>query len=162
MAIMFVLDGDVDDLCIPAPGPPRSADRLWEQTCFEAFVGVMNSPTYYEFNFAPSGQWAAYAFQAYRKGQGIELEPSLSWRRTAERLELDAVIQLDRLPGILRGQPLRCGLSTVIEDRHGERSYWALRHPPGRPDFHHPDAFALELAPAAADFGHDSAPEGRQ
>jgi hypothetical protein len=32
-----------------------------------------------------------------------------------------------------------------VEDRSGSLSYWALRHAAGKPDFHHPDAFALEL-----------------
>ena len=36
-------------------------------------------------------------------------------------------------------------VSAVIEDDSGALSYWALRHPPGKPDFHHPDAFAMEL-----------------
>jgi hypothetical protein len=33
----------------------------------------------------------------------------------------------------------------VIEDADGSLSYWALAHPPGRPDFHHTEAFALDL-----------------
>jgi hypothetical protein len=33
----------------------------------------------------------------------------------------------------------------VIEDMTGEFSYWALAHPPGKPDFHHSDCFAHEL-----------------
>jgi hypothetical protein len=37
----------------------------------------------------------------------------------------------------------------VIEERNGRKSYWALAHPPGEPDFHHPACFALELPPAA-------------
>jgi hypothetical protein len=37
------------------------------------------------------------------------------------------------------------GLSAVIEDESGALSYWALRHVPGKPDFHHPQAFAMEL-----------------
>jgi hypothetical protein len=24
-------------------------------------------------------------------------------------------------------------------------SYWSLEHPPGKPDFHHPDGFTMEL-----------------
>jgi hypothetical protein len=40
---------------------------------------------------------------------------------------------------------LRLGLSAVIEDDNGSLSYWALKHPSGKPDFHHPDAFALEI-----------------
>jgi hypothetical protein len=42
--------------------------------------------------------------------------------------------------------PLRLGLSAVIEENDGTISYWALKHLPGKPDFHHPDSFALELA----------------
>ena len=42
----------------------------------------------------------------------------------------------------------RLGLSAVIEDTSGGKSYWALAHPPGKPDFHHADCFALELPPA--------------
>jgi len=40
------------------------------------------------------------------------------------------------------------GLSAVIEDISGGTSYWALAHPPGKPDFHHADGFALEFSPA--------------
>jgi hypothetical protein len=34
----------------------------------------------------------------------------------------------------------------VIEEGDGVLSYWALRHPAARPDFHHPEGFALEIA----------------
>jgi hypothetical protein len=37
-------------------------------------------------------------------------------------------------------------LAAVIEDENGGLSYWALRHPPGKPDFHHPNAFAMTIA----------------
>jgi hypothetical protein len=40
------------------------------------------------------------------------------------------------------------GISAILVERDGRKSYWALAHPPGEPDFHHPDCFALEL-PAA-------------
>jgi hypothetical protein len=40
----------------------------------------------------------------------------------------------------------RIGLSAVIEEQDGTISYWALRHAAGKPDFHHPDGFAMELA----------------
>jgi hypothetical protein len=32
-----------------------------------------------------------------------------------------------------------------MEERDGRLSYWSLEHAPGRPDFHHPRGFALEL-----------------
>jgi hypothetical protein len=41
---------------------------------------------------------------------------------------------------------LHLGFTAVIEDRDGRLSYWALRHPPGKPDFHHADSFALKLS----------------
>ena len=44
----------------------------------------------------------------------------------------------------LRADPF-LGPGFRIEDEAGALSYWALRHPPGKPDFHHPAGFALEL-----------------
>jgi hypothetical protein len=37
-------------------------------------------------------------------------------------------------------------MAAVIEDDAGGLSYWGLRHAPGKPDFHHPNGFALEVA----------------
>jgi hypothetical protein len=42
-----------------------------------------------------------------------------------------------------------CALTAVLLDRAGQPSHWSLRHPPGRPDFHHASNFALTL-PAAS------------
>lgn len=56
------------DLVTPAPAPPRRADELWKATCFELFIRPEEGNGYYEFNFAPSGEWAAYRFGGYRAG----------------------------------------------------------------------------------------------
>jgi hypothetical protein len=125
-------------------------EGLWQQTCFEAFIGVKGSPVYFEFNFSPSGEWAAYAFRGYRDGGAInddKLDPKIIVQKEAERLELSAVMRLHRLSAIQPGVALRVGLSAVIEERDGKLSYWALQHPPGKPDFHHPDSFILEIQP---------------
>jgi len=61
---------------------------------------------------------------------------------------LQASLELDRLPDLSREVSWRLGLSALIEDQSGGMSYWALAHPPGKPDFHHADGFALEFAPA--------------
>jgi hypothetical protein len=148
LAVNFLLEGDIARLCIEPPGPSRRVDRLWEHTCFEAFVAVRGLRSYYEFNFAPSGEWAVYALRGYRDGAPLELEelnPAIAVRDADNKLELDAVLRLDRLPMLEPSAPLRIGLSAVIEDENGALSYWALKHPPGKPDFHHPDAFALNL-----------------
>ena len=34
---------------------------------------------------------------------------------------------------------IRVSITAVIEEKGGRKSYWALAHPPGRPDFHHAD-----------------------
>ena len=101
-------------------------------------------PEYREFNFSPSSEWAAYAFRGYRDGEDLEvqMDPGIVVHRTGDRLGLDAKIRRDLLPP---GNSLRLGLSAVVEDADGVLSYWSLRHPPGKPDFHHPDAFAFQL-----------------
>lgn len=153
LAFTFALEGDLTRLRIPAPQPPRRADKLWQHTCFEAFIRHTGEPAYCEFNFAPSGEWAAYTFRGYRDGMSVAQtwDPSIAVRRTEDRLELDALIRLGCLSP---GQPhtrVQLALSAVVEDEQGGLSYWALTHPPGRPDFHHPAAFALEIEWPGAD-----------
>ena len=99
---------------------------------------------YREFNFSPSGEWAAYTFRGYRDGGELDIDmaPIIAVHRSVDRLELHAEIRPDCLPP---GRSLQLGLSAVVEDADGVLSYWALRHPPGKPDFHHADAFALQL-----------------
>lgn len=106
------------------------------------------SPGYHEFNLGPSGEWAAYAFARYRIGRVVadeHLNPGVTVRSTAGRFELDVRVHLGHLSPMHRSANLSLALSAVVEDDSGELSYWALRHPPGKPDFHHPDAFALEF-----------------
>ena len=144
LSLVFVLEADLSRLRIPEPGVSRRADGLWRHTCFEAFVKAGKGPEYREFNFSPSSEWAAYAFHGYREETelGIELDPGIEVHRSGDRLELDAEIRRDFLPP---GRSLRLGLSAVLEDAAGVLSYWALQHAPGKPDFHHTDAFALQL-----------------
>ena len=153
LAVQFSLDGDVRALRIPAPRPPRSVGGLWEHTCFELFVAG-DDEGYHEYNFSPSTEWAAHAFRRYREGGLLADEafaPSIVVRDEPGGLQLQATVSLDRLSAAYATGLLRLGLAAVIEDARGTLSYWALRHPPGRPDFHHPDAFALRLeTPGAA------------
>jgi len=156
LAIAYVLTGDIAHLRIPLPRKPRSADRLWEHTCFEAFVGVMGKSEYCEFNLAPSGEWAVYAFRGYRESVplvGKEQAPKIVMRSDENSLELDAIVRLDHLPLIEPRASLKLALSAVIEENSGMLSYWALKHPAGKPDFHHPDSFTLELEPADLEGG---------
>ena len=140
LRVAYVLDGEIDRLRIPPPRPARIAERLWQHTCCELFIARRGESGYREYNFSPSGEWAAYAFESYREGALlVDVSPEIRVRHGAGRLELTASIP------VKANQKLLIGLSAVIEEESGALSYWALRHAPGKPDFHHPDAFALEL-----------------
>lgn len=132
---------------MPAPiHGAGSVDELWRHTCFEVFLAEPGSTAYREFNFSPSGEWAAYAFTAYRVGM-TPLQPGsppqISWQQTMDRLELIAILPADIL--IATEGVMRMALSAVIEEQSGTITYWALKHPAGQPDFHHPESFALEF-----------------
>ena len=144
----YVLEADPERVRVPASvAHAGRADKLWAHTCFEAFIGLPQSPCYLELNFSPSGEWAAYRFESYREGMlavALDAPPRLALRRSGPRLELLAEVRLSGTE-VAGSRRLRIALSTVVEDGEGRLSYWALRHPPGRPDFHHPDSFALAL-----------------
>lgn len=152
----YVLEADLRDVRIPPPAADAArADNLWTHTCFEAFIGFARSPRYLELNFSPSGQWAAYRFESYRQGMApaeLHAAPRLTLHRTAARLDLRAEVHCSEtllsLEPASHPEPdrrLRIALSSVVEDREGRLSYWALSHPPGRPDFHHTHSFSLTL-----------------
>lgn len=131
---------------VPALQPPARADRLWEHTCFEAFVGVPHSTAYHEFNFAPSGEWAAYAFTGYREGMRplpAATPPVVTAVAAGNELRVTADVPAVLLPD---AGVLRLALSAVIEDMAGRRHYWALHHPAPQPDFHAAGSFAVLLA----------------
>lgn len=136
LCLHYRLEGATDAVDIPPPQPPAAADGLWRHTCFEAFIG---SGRYFEFNFSPSGRYAVYAFDGYRKrNRGFSRVPlSIRSRRLTGGYELSAAIALDALPPDF-GR-LYLGLSAVIEETGGQLSYWALNHGEGKPDFHDPD-----------------------
>ena len=149
LSVRYVVEGDLDRLRVPAPRAPSVGSCLWEHTCSEIFISCKGRPGYRELNLSPSGEWAEYAFDNYRQprpGLSPGEPPQVTVRRgVADRLELDAVVGLVASE---RRAVLLLALSAVIEDRQGALSYWALRHPPGKPDFHHPQGFALELKAA--------------
>lgn len=144
LEIHYVLTGRIAEVAWPARAEPSRVDELWRHTCFELFLRPTGAVPYYEFNFSPSGQWAAYRFDGYRSGMApIDAVPHIATRSGPELFEMDVALEL---PWLADFGPLRLGISAVIEENDGRVSYWALTHPSGKPDFHHTDGFALELA----------------
>ena len=139
--IWFGVGAPATRFVLPDPAEGR-ADELWKTTCFEALLRD-DPEAYREWNFGPSGQWAAYDFTAYRDGMAhaevgappyIRMEDNLTWWALGATIAVEA------------GRNWQLGLSAVFEEKDGPKSYWALVHPEEKPDFHHADCFAARLA----------------
>jgi len=149
LMLSYVLDADLGRLRIPAQHAPQRAHELWRHTCFEAFVSDAGSPGYCELNFAPSRSWAMYRFSARRAGMAVisaARAPEIVVQRSASALSLEARVFLHDLISQPTPPVLRARFAAVVEDEDGRLSYWAAQHPSGKPDFHHPDSFTLELS----------------
>jgi hypothetical protein len=144
--IDFTLRADLRRVEIPRPRPPVRADGLWRHTCFEVFAS-RGGPDYREYNFAPSGAWAAYQFTGYRAGMSPLAEASSQalWRTGDDSLALSVILESEWFAGDSPGGAVRLGCSAVIESASGGLSYWALRHPSEKPDFHDAGGFVVEL-----------------
>ena len=141
--IWFGVGAPADRFVIPESDSPGRADELWKTTCFEAFLRAEASDSYREWNFAPSGDWAAYDFSGYREGMSpaevaepyVRMEDNFTWWALGATIAVDAE------------RTWHLGLSAVLEEKDGTKSYWALAHSnPDKPDFHLADCFAAKLA----------------
>jgi len=151
LSCRYTLRADMARVRLPRIRAGRRADGLWRHTCFEAFVAAPGSSAYHEFNFSPALDWAAYRFQDYRTDMSaatLAQAPGLKVHRDSDGLELAATVHLGGLALLENAHELRLALAAVIEEEDGRLAYWALRHPPGNPDFHHPESFTLELRSA--------------
>jgi hypothetical protein len=72
--------------------------------------------------------------------------PRVNVQSNPKYYELQASLELNRFANLPSDAAWRLGLSAVIEELGGRKSYWALAHPPGNADFHHSDCFAYELS----------------
>ena len=147
IGIRYRIEGEIGRLRLAATGNARRSDGLWQHSCFEAFLRTDASDTYYEFNFAPSGDWAAYRFGGRRSDRvSPELPaPRIEFRQFPDACELNAVIAIAALPELAGATPVHAGLSAVVEQRNGGLSWWALAHAGDKPDFHDPSTFVLRV-----------------
>lgn len=147
LAIRYGLLGELADLAIPAPAAvPARRYALWEETCFEFFLALKDSPRYWEFNLSPAGDWNVYRFAAYRQGMQEETAiTALPFTVQHESDSLSLTVELE-LDGIVRAnQTLEVAVSAVIKQGNGEATYWALTHRGPQADFHRRDSFIIAL-----------------
>ncbi len=147
LTIEYKLSGDIKKVAIAPPSQtPLRKHELWQNTCFEFFLGIKNSPKYWEFNLSPAGHWNVYRFDGYR--QGMQEEAALITlpfivQQQADSLALTLDLDLDKI--IPLEQTLEVAITTVIKHKDGEVTYWALTHQGTEADFHRRDSFILEL-----------------
>ena len=148
LILSYIVTGNMNNVRMPPDTATARGEELWRHTCYEAFLRASSRSTYYELNFAPTTQWAAYRFDDYRTGMTLpEIStPSIEVHSSPDHYCLRATLELDQLSSLPRGDLWHVGLSALIEDMDGNLSYWALSHPPGKPDFHHHVCFAHEFS----------------
>jgi hypothetical protein len=143
--LRYQAECELNALNLPGPLEPDRCDELWQTTCFEVFIADAgkDSAGYAEFNFAPSSQWAAYHFDSYRENMtALEMAvvPEILLDVSESHFALEVTVPMN-------GSGQRLAISAVIEETDGTKSYWALAHPPGKPDFHATACFAATLPP---------------
>ncbi|OCQ90115.1 hypothetical protein BCD64_19500 [Nostoc sp. MBR 210] len=147
LMISYNLIGHLTNIIIAPPSDtPTRKDGLWEDTCFEFFVGIKDSECYWEFNLSPAKHWNVYRFTGYR--QGMEAETALTTlpfniEHQADIFTLN--LDLDLVKIVASNQDIDVAITTVVKQKNDQVSYWALAHKGAEPDFHLRDSFLIRL-----------------
>lgn len=143
LTLSYQVQGELSQIILPSVNnQPERKDELWQTTCFEFFLAIFNVPEYWEFNLAPTGDWNIYRFEKYRRGMREETrinELPFKTVATANSYQLTVTLPLELI--VSGTTPLEIAVSTVIEDKEKNLSYWAIMHPGAEADFHRRDSF---------------------
>jgi hypothetical protein len=147
LIISYALLGDLKEVAIAETSDnPTRKNELWQDTCFEFFIGIKDSPRYWEFNLSPSGDWNIYGFDGYRQGMQEEVTFTtlpFSVHQSSDCLAIALDIDLDQIVPV--EQSIDVAITTVLNYGDGEVSYWALTHQGTEADFHLRDSFIVQL-----------------
>ncbi|OTG83743.1 DOMON-like domain-containing protein [Acinetobacter sp. ANC 4648] len=118
---------------------PRQ-DYLWEQTCFEIFIGVQGEDYYREVNLSPSQAWQVYQFEEYRYPESMP--PQLAsdidlnhLKRTHYGLNVSLDLTEFMVAHKLKWENLFIGLTAVLK-LENVNQYYAMQHSSPQADFH--------------------------
>ncbi|MEH6662078.1 MAG: hypothetical protein V7679_10555, partial [Parasphingorhabdus sp.] len=99
--LRYHADGNVEEVKLPDNlDQSQPTDDLWQYSCFELFLGEPGGERYCEFNFSPSGNWAAYSFDRYRDGMSqlqIARPPEIYMDFSDTHMALEATLALPDL-----------------------------------------------------------------
>ena len=148
LTFRFVLKGDLEKIEIPKIADiPIRKNELWQTTCFELFVGIENSTRYWEFNISPSGDWNVYRFDNYRQGMQEEskIKSLPCYIYSESRNLLLGTDRFDLRNLTSEDENFHISITTVIKEKDGDISYWALKHCGKEADFHLRDSFVFAV-----------------
>jgi hypothetical protein len=146
LSIEYFLIGKLDEIIWPEQvDHPSRRHQLWQQTCFELFVGIVGTSRYWEINISPNGCWNVYNFSSYRQNMRDEEQvyaiPTLAVYQE-QRFSLSAKISIANF--IPSEKILNLGIAVVLVTNSGN-SYWAMKHLQKVPDFHDRNSFCLRV-----------------
>ncbi len=144
LALRYAVTGDISALFVPPRKAPARINDLWKTTCFEVFIRPEGGTAYHEFNFSPDTRWAAFAFDDHRTNSRdyvVPRAPEIVMTQTATTLVADCLVHLPQPYTVA----CALGLTMVVEAADGVKSYWALAHGPGAPEFHDANCFTTRL-----------------
>lgn len=142
LQVRYVVTGNIAAIALPALDTPSREDELWRHSCFEAFVRAGAGPDYYEINIAPTYAWAAYKLESYRSALvNADIDtPHVVVEAHADHYEMHVTVD-----GLPKDHDWHLNIPVVLEEKDGLKSFWALAHNTGKPDFHHADVFLCKL-----------------
>jgi len=145
--ITYFLQGDLSKIILSElSNIPTRKNELWRTTCFEFFLGVINSPQYWEFNLSPTGDWNIYRFNDYRQEMVEESAfIALPFNVIKQEHSLNINLEIDLSSIVSLDTNLEIAITSVVKSKKGEISYWALTHPENIADFHNRDSFAIHV-----------------
>lgn len=118
---------------------PRQ-DFLWEQTCFEVFIGIQDRDDYREINLSATQAWQAYRFEEYRYPE--QSPPPIAYdidlvALTKTHYGLNAKLDLSAWFAAenISWSDLYIGLTAVINTAKSQH-YFAMQHSAAQADFH--------------------------
>jgi hypothetical protein len=147
LEVHYALQGDLTQVLFPlAVDIPGRKFALWEATCLEFFVAIVDQANYWEFNLAPNGNWQVFHLNDYR--EGLKDEAAINYlpfvvKRDDRELQLDLSIDLTGL--FFPDTKLEMAITAVIQTTTGEYNYWAIQHGGEEADFHRRTDFVLKL-----------------
>jgi len=147
LLLQYHISGDMHELRIPrGNGAVARRNGLWQDSCFECFIGQKGCGRYWEINLSPTGDWNVFCFSGYRQGMAEEMAIQhlpCTFYETKDGLWLDLIVELNSL--LREDHPVELGISCVLKHTNGDTSLWALCHPGPRADFHHRSGFIIAL-----------------